>query len=187
MSKKTALVIITNGTEEIEAVTTADVLVRGDVDVTIAGLESADAVTCSRNVRIQPHASLASVADRAFDCVVLPGGLPGAKAFAASLPVKALLERHYAAGGIVAAICAASIALESHTILPGSTVTSHPSVRDQLKSYNYSEERVCVAADGRLVTSRGPGTAFEFALKLVELLQGREKADSLVAPMLLKI
>lgn len=97
-----------------------------------------------------------------------------------------VMKAHHNAEKYVAAICAAPITLKSHGI-PAALVTSHPSVRSQLEEggYKYSEDRVVVA--DRVVTSRGPGTAFEFALKLVELLVGGDKAKELIAPMLLKL
>ncbi|KAK6015448.1 DJ-1/PfpI family protein [Ostertagia ostertagi] len=97
-----------------------------------------------------------------------------------------VVKAHHKAEKYVAAICAAPIALKSHGI-PAALVTSHPSVRSQLEEggYKYSEDRVVVS--DRVVTSRGPGTAFEFGLKLVELLAGAEKSKSLVAPMLVKL
>ena len=81
----------------------------------------------------------------------------------------------------------ASIALNSHSIAKGKSVTSHPSVKETMTAggYKYSEDRVVV--DDKIITSRGPGTCFEFALKIVEKLQGKEKSDSLVPPMLVKL
>jgi protein DJ-1 len=74
----------------------------------------------------------------------------------------------------------------SHKIGYGKSITSHPSIKQQLSSfYDCKEDRV--VNDGNLITSQGPGTTFEFALKIVEYLEGVEKADSLKGPMILKL
>lgn len=182
-----ALIILAQGAEEMETVISADVLTRGGVDVTVAGLEGTDPVKCSRNIVIKPDKSLEEAAKTDYDVVLCPGGMEGAKSLAGSSKVGDVLKKQEDRGGIVACICAAPIALKSHGIGKGKNVTSHPGVADVMKEagYKYSEDRV--VADGKLVTSRGPGTTFEFALALVETLQGKEKRDSLVQPMLLKL
>lgn len=182
-----ALVLLSEGAEEMETVITVDVLRRGGIDVTLAGLEGTNPVTCSRNVVIKPDAALSDAAKKDYDVVICPGGAKGADNLAASSAVGSLLKKQESRGGLIACICAAPIALKSHGIAKGKNVTSHPSVDKVLKDagYQYSEGRVVI--DGKLVTSRGPGTTFEFALTLVELLAGKEKKESLIPPMLLKL
>ncbi|KJH51268.1 DJ-1 family protein [Dictyocaulus viviparus] len=183
---KNALLIIADGAEEMEVVITADVLRRGGIDVTLGGLTGPGPVKCSRKTVITPDCALTDLISKTFDIVILPGGQPGSNTLAASSMVGQILKSQHDAGRYIAAICAAPIALKSHKI-PANVVTSHPSVRKQLEEggYKYSEDRVVVA--DCIVTSRGPGTAFEFALKLVELLVGVDKAEELVAPMLSKM
>lgn len=97
-----------------------------------------------------------------------------------------LLKAQESSGRLVAAICAAPIALKAHGVGTGKKLTSHPSVKDKLAdNYTYSEDRVI--QDGQLVTSRGPGTAFEFALKLVEILAGAGTVEKITPPMLVKM
>ncbi|KAK6057615.1 DJ-1 family protein [Cooperia oncophora] len=187
MSSKTALLILADGAEEMEAIITADVLRRGGVEVvTIAGLNGPGVVTCARKTMVTPDRALNDVLSTTYDVVILPGGQPGSNTLAASPVVGQVMKAHHSAGKYVAAICAAPITLKSHGI-PAALVTSHPSVKSQLEEggYKYSEDRVVVS--DRVITSRGPGTAFEFALKLVELLVGGEKSKSLIAPMLVKL
>ncbi|KAI1301712.1 Parkinson disease protein 7 -like protein [Halotydeus destructor] len=181
---KTALVIIADGTEEMEAVITIDVLRRGGIEVTVAGLESSNPVKCSHGIVITPDVALADAKDN-FDIVVLPGGLGGSNSFAASDAVKKILEQQEKADRAIGAICAAPIALKSHGIALKKRITSHPSKAEVMKSgdYVYSEDRVVV--DGQLITSRGAGTAFEFALAIVEKLVGKEKVDEISPPMVL--
>ncbi|WAR14834.1 PARK7-like protein [Mya arenaria] len=151
-----ALLILSEGAEEMETVISVDVLRRAGIDVTVAGLNDAEAVECSRKVKIVPDMSLGEASKHGpYDVIVCPGGAQGANNLATP------------------------IALASHKIGSGKSVTSHPSVKDKMTSagYQYSEDRV--VQDGKLITSRGPGTTFEFALKIVEVLLGADKANSL--------
>ena len=184
----TALVLLAEGAEEMETVITVDVLRRGEVEVTLAEIAGSDPVICSRQVKIVPDKSLDDALKAGpYDVVVCPGGLGGAKNLSESAAVGILLQEQEKAGRYVAAICAAPTAMKAHKICSGKTVTSHPSVKDKMVDggYKYSEDRV--VADGKLITSQGPGTTFEFGLKIVEKLQGAEKANSLVNPMILKL
>lgn len=184
---KTALLILADGAEEMEAIISADVLRRGGVSVTVAGLAGSQPVKCSRDVIIVPDAALDDALKKGpYDVVVLPGGLKGAETLAESAVVKKILQEQEKSGRLIAAICAAPIALKSHSIGIGKSLTSHSSKTAEMSEgqYKYLEDRVVV--DGQLVTSRGPGTAFEFALTIVELMMGKEKADSLVGPMFVK-
>ncbi|CAB3404889.1 unnamed protein product [Caenorhabditis bovis] len=187
-SQKTALIIIpAEGAEEMEVSITGDCLVRGDVKVTYAGVAGKAPVKCARGLHIVPDAALEDVKNQEFDIVVIPGG-PGCKTLTSVKSVGEILQKQQNAGKWIAAICAAPIVLQAHGIA-ADKVTSHFSVKEQLingtPAYNYSEDRVVVA--GKVVTSQGPGTSFEFALKLVELLSGAEKAQSLVKPLVLKV
>uniref|UniRef100_A0A0N5AG03 D-lactate dehydratase n=1 Tax=Syphacia muris TaxID=451379 RepID=A0A0N5AG03_9BILA len=184
MASKRALMILAEGAEEMETTITADVLRRGGV--ILAGLTGKTAVNCARKTKITPDVALDDVKNTIYDAVILPGGQPGSNNLASSAEVGNVLRSHYEKGSIVAAICAAPIALKSHRIAPKSLITSHPCVKDELiaAGYKYSEDDVAVC--DKIVTSRGPGTAFKFALKLVECLVGLEKVKEIVPPMMLK-
>jgi 4-methyl-5(b-hydroxyethyl)-thiazole monophosphate biosynthesis len=180
MEKPQALVLLANGFEEIEAVTIIDVLRRAEVQVTTAALEGTSA-TGSHQITMQADVALDDVGDATrFDAVVLPGGMPGAETLKSDGRVRGLLQRQHAEGKLVAAICAAPIALDAAGILKGRSATSYPGF--ELPTANYSERRV-VEAD-HVVTSRGPGTALEFALTLVQRLVGVERATKLRQSML---
>lgn len=170
----------------MEVIITGDVLARGEIRVVYAGLDGAEPVKCARGAHIVPDVKLEDVETEKFDIVILPGGQPGSNTLAESLLVRDVLKSQVESGGLIGAICAAPIALLSHGV-KAELVTSHPSVKEKLEKggYKYSEDRVVVS--GKIITSRGPGTAFEFALKIVELLEGKDKATSLIAPMLLKL
>lgn len=184
---KKALVILSEGAEEMETVISVDVMRRAKIEVTLAGLDSSSPVTCSRRVRILPDASLEEASTKGpYDVVVLPGGLGGSKNLAQSQKVKEILEAQEKAGRYIAAVCAAPCALLSHGIAKGKQLTSHPSIQKDLeesKDYSYSEARVC--QDGTIITSRGPGSSFEFALAIVTALVGEQVAYDIAGPMML--
>jgi protein deglycase len=173
------LVPLANGFEEIEAVTIVDVLRRASIEVVTAALGEQD-VRGSHGITLRADARLDEVSREEFDAVVLPGGMPGSKALRDDERLRTILQRAAGARKLVAAICAAPIALEAAGVLAGKRATSYPG--NELPSAHYVEERVVV--DGSLLTSRGPGTALEFSLALVERLKGPDAANTLRAGML---
>ncbi len=183
MAKK-ALVILADGFEEIEAVTPIDVLRRAGVDVTVAGLNS-KTVTGAHNVRFEADVTLSNYQELP-DAVILPGGMPGAKNLGESKQVLDLVKKMDAAKKLIGAICAApALALTPAGVLNGKKATCYPGFEKSFtSSVRFSQDRVVV--DGNVVTSRGPGTALEFALELVEKLVSREQAESLRAGLLVK-
>jgi len=166
----TALVLLADGFEEIEAVTIIDVLRRGEVTVTTASL-GARRVTGSHQITLEADALLDGVAVEDFDALVLPGG-PASKTLREDARAQATIRRAAAAGKLVAAVCAAPTALEAAGVLAGKRATAYPG--SQLPSARQLEE--AVVEDGNIVTSRGPGTSMAFALKLVERLSGAQVA-----------
>jgi len=178
--RRRVLVPLAQGFEEMEAAIIIDVLRRAELEVVVAGLGGLN-VTGAHALAFNADRELAGLEGKDFDAVVLPGGMPGAKHLRESPLVLDLLRGASAAGKLVAAVCAAPTALEAAGLLAGKRATSYPG--HPLPSANYSEERVVV--DGNVVTSRAPGTAFDFALQLVELLASREQAEKLRKAMLL--
>ena len=176
------LVPLAQGCEELEAVTVIDLLRRAGIDVVTAGLDD-QPVTASRGVRLLPDTTLDAVIEEDFDMIVLPGGLPGADHLDADPRVRSLLKSMAADGRFTAAICAAPKALASAGLLDGKSATSYPGVIDamELASTNVVAEPVVV--DGKIVTSRGPGTAMDFALALIEQLLGADKREEVELPL----
>jgi len=173
------LVPLAEGFEEIEAVTIVDVLRRASIDVVTAALGESP-VRGSHGIAVVADAKLDDVRGDDFDALVLPGGMPGSKTLRDDERVLSLVRNATRANRLVAAICAAPIVLDAAGVLQGKRATSYPG--NELPSARYVEERV--VADGAIVTSRGAGTALEFALALVERLKSPEAAQKLRAAMI---
>jgi 4-methyl-5(b-hydroxyethyl)-thiazole monophosphate biosynthesis len=175
------LIPLAQGCEEIEAVTAIDILRRAGIEVITAGL-AAGPVRASRGTVLLPDTTLDDVMLRDFDMIVLPGGMPGSAHLKNDARVIGLLQRFAASGKFVTAICAAPMALHAAGLLQGKRVTSFPGVVDELPgSHTYLDDAVVV--DGNVVTSRGPGTAMDFALTLVELLAGKARREAVEAEL----
>lgn len=174
------LVPLAEGFEEIEALTVVDVLRRAEVEVVTAGVGRRQ-LAGKHGVRVIADRMLDEVADQIFDMVVLPGGVPGVPNLAAEPAVARVVEAHAEAGAWVTAICAAPSILGDLGLLDDKTATIHPGWRDKLTCATFSEDTV--VRDGKVVTSRGPGTALPFALTLAGILVGRDKAGEVAAAM----
>ena len=165
------LVPLAAGCEEIEAVTLVDILRRGGVEVVAASL-AGRLVHGNHGIGLEADMSLDEAASQSFDMIVLPGGQPGATHLGTDARVQRLLREYATSGRYVAAICAAPNVLAQAGLLQGKKVTSFPGAIPDTKGMSYMES--AVVRDGKIVTSRGPGTAMDFALELLELLQGAE-------------
>ncbi|ELY2471957.1 protein deglycase YajL [Cronobacter sakazakii] len=183
-----ALVCLAPGTEETEAVTTIDLLVRGGINVTTASVASDGnlTITCSRGVRLLADAPLVEVADGDFDVIVLPGGLKGAEAFRDSPLLVETVRQFHLSGRIVAAICAAAgTVLVPHELFPIGNMTGFPALKETIPDDQWQDKRVVWDPRVNLLTSQGPGTAIDFALKIIDLLVGREKVHEVAGQLVL--
>ena len=179
---KRVFVPLAPGFEEIEAVTIIDVLRRAGVEVVVAGT-SVGLIEGSNGIKISADKTLDQVRVSDFDMIALPGGTLGVENLKKDARLLPLLREFSEKGKYLSAICAAPSLLSSAGLLRGKQATSYPSfLREVSASCLYSEDRV--VTDGKIVTSRGPGTAMEFALKLVEILVGTEKVSELKKAML---
>ncbi|MFM1748215.1 MAG: Chaperone protein YajL [Verrucomicrobiota bacterium] len=167
------LIAIAQGFEEIEAVAPIDLFRRAGIEVTVASLGTNRELIGRSGILLKADVRLAEVIHQTFDCVLLPGG-PGVKHLRADPRIVPLVQRHAAAGSWVAAICAAPTVLHDAGLLAGRRFTAHPSVASELPAA-LSVERV--VQDGRIITSRGAGTAVDFGLAVVEALQGKARAE----------
>lgn len=176
------LVPLAQGCEELEAVTIIDLLVRAGVTVTTAGLE-AGPITASRGVVLVPQMTLDEALDAEYDMVVLPGGMPGAEHLDNDPRIAALLRKMADSGRFTAAICAAPKVLANAGLLEGKRATSFPGFVDRMNLPDVDYRQEPVVQDGKVITSRGPGTAMDFALSLIENLVGKAKRDEVEAQL----
>lgn len=182
------LVCLAHGTEETEAVTVIDLLVRGGINVTTASVngDGDREIVCSRGVRLLADKMLVDVADNDFAAIVLPGGLKGAEAFRDSPLLVETVRQFHLSGRIVAAICAAAgTVLVPHDLFPLGNMTGFPGLKETIPAEKWVEKRVVWDARVNLLTSQGPGTAMDFALKLIDLLEGKEKAREVAEQLVL--
>ena len=176
------LVPLAEGFEELEAITVIDLLRRANFNVTTAGLD-ANPVRASRQNVIIPDTSIDQVMQDQFDLIVLPGGLPGADNLRDNEQVQSLIKQQHSQNKKIAAICAAPKALAAAGILQGKKITCYPGALDQTDKTGFNISGNDIVIDGNITTSRGPGTAMDFALSLIEQLANRELRDSVAAQM----
>ncbi len=170
------LVPLAPGCEELEAVTIIDLLRRAQIEVVTAGLGEG-VVKCARGTQLLPDTTLDAALQQDFDMVALPGGEPGATNLQNDARVLALLKKMAAAGKYTAAICAAPRVLAIAGLLDGKHATSYPGAIDASRFPRVQLETQAVVRDGTVLTSRGPGTAMDFALALIEVLTDRAMRD----------
>lgn len=179
------LVIIANGTEELEAVSAIDIFRRAKYEVTVAGTETP--VICSRATKIIPDTLIDRIdSQKLYDLIFLPGGSEGTKNLNSHPKVEFILHNHKQNNKYIAAICAApTILIEKGIINKNYLVTSHPSVAHRFSDYKYSENQFVF--DNYILTSRGAGTSISFALGIVELLSGKELAEKIAREIVFQI
>ncbi len=177
------LLLIADGSEEMEAVITIDVLRRAGWTVTVASIGPNITVSASRMVRLQADTCLGSLDASTYDLLVLPGGKTGTDIFCASQKVIETLQNFDAAQKRIAAICAAPLALDAAGILRDRSYTCYPGVETSIQTGRHCKD--IVVHDQNLITSQGPGTTFDFALKIVEVCENKKAADVLRRQMVL--
>lgn len=179
---KNVLVVLANGFEEIEAITPIDVLRRAGLEVTTAGVGGTE-ITGSHGITVVTDTTIREV-EGLPDAIVLPGGMPGAENLSKSGALREILERMNDDGRPIGAICAApALALAPTGILDGRTATCYPGFEKHFgRAIEFSRDRV--VTDGNVITSRGPGTALEFALTLAGRLASEEVQAKLTEGML---
>lgn len=174
MAKK-ILVPVAQGTEEMEAVTIIDVLRRAGAKVTVASVDQI-MIRASKGLEFKADCLIKDCVDKDFDLIVLPGGIPGAEHLRDSKELEILLKRQAQQKRFYAAICASpAVVLHHYGLVRPGKVTCFPSFTQFIDNGNTSSENVVV--DGNCITSKGAGTACEFALKLVELLYSEDKKN----------
>lgn len=176
------LVPLAEGFEDLEAITIVDLLRRGQIEVVTAGLKPGP-VQGSRGTVVIPDMGLDQALQEQFDMMVLPGGQPGATNLQKDERIRIRLQEMAADNRLTAAICAAPAVLAAAGLLDGRKATSFPGAIDPDRYPNVHLGKEPVVRDGNIITSRGPGTAMDFSLSLIEILSDRKTRDAVEAAL----
>lgn len=184
MSK--VLIPLAQGFEDMEAITITDILRRANIEVITAGIENG-MITGSRGTVVQPDTSLDDILDNNleldFDMIVLPGGQPGATNLKNDSRVINLIKKMANAGKYIGAICAAPGVLAHAGLLTGRRATAYPGTLTDKNNPDVTAIDDIVVTDGKIITSRGPGTAIDFSLQLISLLENKQLREEVEAAL----
>lgn len=176
-------VIFANGFEEIEGITIVDVLRRAGLICQMVGLNG-ETSTGAHGIKIVMDTTFDAFKETKFDAIILPGGMPGAENLRDSRKLIEVLKKTNEAGKLIAAICAAPIALAAAELLHGKNVTCYPGFEKQLTGACITGNRIQV--DGNIITGNGPGSAMDFSYQILEYLGCSKQAVELREGMLAK-
>ena len=183
--EKKVLVPVAQGIEEMEAITIIDVLRRAGANVIIASVDKIN-IKASKGIEFKADKLIKDCMDERFDLIALPGGIPGAQNLCDSKELELLLKKQAKQQKYYAAVCASpAVVLHHHGLVTPGKVTCHPGFVDMIDNGNIVESNVVV--DNKCITSRGAGTACDFALKLVELLYSEEKKKEVAQGLALPV
>lgn len=180
-----ALVLVADGSEEIETLTPVDYLRRAGVDTKLVSVKEGKSVVMSHGVKLEADCDGSLICEclsksELPDAVVVPGGMPGSTNIAENENVREFIKEMNAEGKLVCAICAApAVVLPATGALDGRDWTCYPGMEDNAAAYMHSFVESAVAHSGNLITARGPGAAEEFAMEIVRTLEGDDVADDI--------
>lgn len=185
-------IFLADGFEDCEALATNDVLRRGGVNVCLAGISDEPFVVSSHGVTIGVEYNLNDILSSGHkgtgpsDVMIFPGGMPGSRKLAGCRPLIQAMKEHYAAGGTVAAICAApGLVLSQMGNLEGVRFTCFEGFQDSMVAAGAVYCPQPAVTDGRIITGRSAGHAVSFALQILEKIKGADKAEEVRKAMYL--
>ena len=181
---KKAVVFLADGFEEVEALTQVDLLRRAEINLLTVSITDKKTVRGTHNIYVECDDIFENIDFDTVDALILPGGMPGTANLNAHEGVKKQIKEFYAEGKLVCAICAAPMVLGGLGILKGKHACCYPSFEKYLEGADVKFENVC--SDGNVITSRGVGTAIEFAGKIIEHLINKETADAVLEEIIYK-
>lgn len=181
---KKVLVFLAEGFETIEALSVVDICNRANVTCHACSLTENRAVNSAHGTMVLCDKLISDNDLETYDAIVLPGGMPGSKNLRDNEKVQSLIKKYNEENKIVAAICAAPIALAKAGVIEGKTVTSYPGFKEELGNVNYVEDET-VVVDGNIITSRGPATALVFGLEILKQLGYGKEAEEIREGMLI--
>lgn len=174
---KKVLLFIADGSEEAEAVIPADMLRRAGARLTTAGIPGRKCMG-AHGITLEADISGSELdTDEKYDMVILPGGMPGMLNLGESETVRKVLETAAGNNSYICAICASPSVLGKYGLLKGRKATCYPGFEENLTGASVSSDRV--VRDGNIITSRAPGTAFEFSYELIRVLYGDDTVTRL--------
>lgn len=168
-------ILLGNGFETVEALTPADLLRRAGVEVKLVGIEDKQVVS-GQSITVQADITLDQVNFDDLEMIVLPGGLGGVDVILKSIPAIALIQKAAEQGHWVTAICAAPTILAHLGLLDRRNAIVYPGMEEDMYSAVVKVGQR-VVKDGRFITAQAAGSSFDFALKLVEVLRGKEVSE----------
>lgn len=186
---KKALLFLADGFEEIEAITTIDLLYRAGVNTLTVGVtgalcEGSHGITISTDIEMDSVFITNDALLFDNDVFICPGGGRGAESLKQNAAVCGIIKKGYKLGKLIAAICAAPIVLQEANIMNGKKYTIYPSMKDVPISGIYCGEDV--VQDGNIITAAGPGATPAFAFAIIEYLVGKERAEKVANEALFK-
>lgn len=176
MIRRSAILLIFNGVEELEATASIDILRRAGVQLTVASLGDSLQVESKHGLVLKADCLFSQLSTECADLIVLPGG-PGVLDWINNLQVHAWISKHAQEGKFIGAICAAPLLLESVGLLDAAHFTAHHSVHHRFSKVPAA--RKCMR-DGKIITASGAGSAIDFALLLVEALLGEIAKEQVI-------
>lgn len=175
---KTIFLFLANGFEETEAIVSVDVLRRAGFNVRTVSISNSQEVVGTHNIVIKADLLLKNTDCSVADCLILPGGMPGASNLDQNEELKKILVAHNQQGKLIAAICAAPLVLGRLNLLVGKEAVCYPGFEKYLEGATLVKGKLIFCDN--IITAKGPGCVFDFALKIVEVLQDRDCAEQIV-------
>lgn len=177
---KKVAVLLANGFETIEALTVVDILRRAEVTCDTFALEELEVCT-SHKIIVKADKHIDDSEIKNYDCIVLPGGMPGARNLKNDIRVIELIKYFNKKGKLICAICAAPIALAQAGITEGIDITCYPGFEKELGNCNYKEE--LVVNSNNIITAKGPAVCIDFAFEILNKIKP-EKLEAIRSAML---
>ncbi|MDO5718729.1 MAG: DJ-1/PfpI family protein [Tissierellia bacterium] len=181
---KKIILVLADGFEEIEAISSADILRRADIDLKTVSINEDLSVKGAHDIELKADLNLKKLKSGEYDGVIIPGGMDGVQNLLASEPVIEIVRDFYEGGKMVAAICAGPMVLEKAGILKGKSAICYPGLEDEISSAEIKSDDVVL--DGNLITSKGPSTAISFAVEIVGYLNGDKSKMALKKDLLIE-
>lgn len=176
--KRTA-VFLAPGFEECEALMVVDLLRRAGIETLMVSVYNTPEVTSSHKVTVKADVMMNDVKEELFDCIVMPGGLPGTTHLMESKEVTDIIQKHHESNKLLAAICAAPSVYGVLNLLDGKKATCYPGFEENLHGAEVMNQKV--VKDGRIITAKGLGASFEFSHAIIEALLNTETADKILS------